>query len=27
LRDAGDFASAPDLVAFWREGQALLSGV
>ena len=26
LRDAGDFASAPDLVAFWREGRALLSG-
>jgi hypothetical protein len=24
LRDAGDFASAPDLVAFWREGRALL---
>jgi hypothetical protein len=26
LRDAGEFASAPDLVAFWREGRALLSG-
>jgi hypothetical protein len=22
LRDAGEFASAPDLVAFWREGRA-----
>jgi hypothetical protein len=25
LRDAGEFASAPDLMAFWREGAALLS--
>ena len=24
LRDAGEFASAPDLVTFWREGRALL---
>jgi hypothetical protein len=27
LRDAGEFASASDLVAFWREGGALPSGV
>jgi hypothetical protein len=26
LRDASEFASAPDLVAFWRAGRALLSG-
>jgi hypothetical protein len=26
LRDAGEFTSAPELVAFWREGRALLSG-
>jgi hypothetical protein len=26
LRDAGEFASIPDLAAFWREGRALLSG-
>jgi hypothetical protein len=27
LRDASEFASAPDLVAFWGEGRALQSGV
>ena len=27
LRDAGEFGSSEDLVAFWREGRALLLGV
>jgi len=26
LRDAGEFGSSDDLVAFWREGRALLRG-
>jgi hypothetical protein len=26
LRDAGEFGSSEDLLAFWREGQALLGG-
>ena len=26
LRDAGEFGSSEDLVAFWREGRALLRG-